>query len=56
MGSILDEFVSPRADDSGPLQPRQLGALAPHDATDKRRQRRQVPGDSACGLPRIPLY
>ena len=34
----------------------QLGALAPHDPADERRQRGQVPGDCACGLARIPLY
>src|SRR4030095_6469598 len=34
----------------------QLRALAPYDTTDQRGEGRQVPGDSPCGLARIPLY
>src|SRR5919201_4833008 len=34
----------------------QLCALTPHDPTDERRERGQVPGDHACGLARIALY
>src|ERR1043166_638023 len=34
----------------------QLRALTPHDPTDERRERGQVPDDHACGLARIALY
>src|SRR5919197_6112571 len=33
----------------------ELCALTPHEPTDERRERGQVPGDHACGLARIAL-